>query len=101
MMLSGEPYVLDYLAGIEDDLEHVLPLGWSLSRHEVVEEHVTLWRLERLDPSLGPFVRDQRVHDYEGWSLGAPTPRPSLEGYQPEVPPKDDFSFDSGFDWGV
>ena len=50
MMLSGEPYVLDYLANIEDDVDSAYdPTVWSLERVDVVEGHVRMWKFERLD----------------------------------------------------
>lgn len=55
MMLSGEPYVLDYLAHIEDDVDFVTRHdvdGWTVARVDVVEEHVRMWRLDRKYSSL-------------------------------------------------
>ena len=50
MMLSGEPFVLDYLANIEDDVDaSVDPLQWEVSRVDVVEQHVRMWKFERVD----------------------------------------------------
>ena len=50
MMLSGEPYVLDYLAHIEEDMDVSYdPTEWSLERVDVVGEHVRMWKFERLD----------------------------------------------------
>ena len=50
MMLSGEPYVLDYLANVEDDViaSHD-PMQWEVTRIDVVAEHVRMWKFERLD----------------------------------------------------
>jgi len=50
MMLSGEPFVLDYLANIEGDVDASYdPMAWSLERVDVVENHVRMWKFERLD----------------------------------------------------
>jgi len=50
MMLSGEPFVLDYLANIEADVDSAYdPTVWSVERVDVVEEHVRMWKFERLD----------------------------------------------------
>lgn len=49
MMLSGEPYVLDYLANMESDVEASFdPMQWTLTREDVVEQHVRMWKFERL-----------------------------------------------------
>lgn len=50
MMLSGEPFVLDYLANIEADVvaSHD-SAGWDLSTIDVVPEHVRMWRFDVLD----------------------------------------------------
>ena len=50
MMLSGEPYVLDYLANIDADVEAVVGEGgeWCLERVDLVEEHVTMWKIDRV-----------------------------------------------------
>ncbi len=50
MMLSGEPYVLDYLKNMESDIEASAPSSeWDVTRVDVVEEHVRMWKLDRLD----------------------------------------------------
>ena len=50
MMLSGEPYVLDYLKNIDDDVDASLdPNQWTVTRIDVVESHVRMWKFERLD----------------------------------------------------
>jgi len=50
MMLSGEPYVLDYLSNMQEDVEaSVEPMQWEVERIDVVEEHVTMWRFTRLE----------------------------------------------------
>ena len=50
MMLSGEPFVLDYLANIEEDVEASYdPKEWEVTRVDVVEEHVRMWKFERID----------------------------------------------------
>ena len=50
MMLSGEPFVLDYLANIEDDVDASHdPMSWEVTRVDVVDEHVRMWKFERLD----------------------------------------------------
>lgn len=48
MMLSGEPFVLDYLAHIDEDVEASRG-EWDLSTIDVVEGHVRMWKLEALD----------------------------------------------------
>jgi len=52
MMLSGEPYVLDYLGNIDSDVDAVArsaPSGqWRVTRVDLVDEHVTMWRLDRV-----------------------------------------------------
>lgn len=48
MMLSGEPYVLDYLANIEDDVNVAAdPSEWVVTRVDVVEGHVRMWKFDR------------------------------------------------------
>ena len=58
MMLSGEPYVLDYLENIESDVDacveptifhHADHKQWEVHRVDVVDEHVRMWKFERLD----------------------------------------------------
>jgi len=58
MMLSGEPFVLDYLANIEDDIDACAALEaptlegsaqWEVSRVDVVDQHVRMWKFERID----------------------------------------------------
>ena len=50
MMLSGEPFVLDYLANIEDDVDASYDhKEWELTRVDVVEDHVRMWKFERID----------------------------------------------------
>lgn len=50
MMLSGEPFVLDYLANIDDDIDASYdPMVWSLERVDVVEGHVRMWKFEKLE----------------------------------------------------
>ena len=50
MMLSGEPFVLDYLANIESDIDATFdPQQWELSRVDVVDEHVRMWKFERVE----------------------------------------------------
>lgn len=50
MMLSGEPYVLDYLANIESDVEASIDRHqWEVERVDVVEGHVRMWKFTRLD----------------------------------------------------
>ena len=54
MMLSGEPYVLDYLKHIEEDIDHVASVApdggaeWRVTRVDVVDEHVRVWKLDRV-----------------------------------------------------
>jgi len=49
MMLSGEPYVLDYLSHIESDVEATYDADvWRLERVDLVDEHVTMWKLDRI-----------------------------------------------------
>ena len=49
MMLSGEPYVLDYLQNVDDDIDESAGPGWTVSRVELVPGHVRMWRLDRDD----------------------------------------------------
>ena len=50
MMLSGEPFVLDYLANIESDVDSSIdPCQWEVRRIDVVGSHVRMWKFERLD----------------------------------------------------
>ena len=50
MMLSGEPFVLDYLANIEADVAASHDSAeWDLSTIDVVPEHVRMWRFDVLD----------------------------------------------------
>jgi SAM-dependent methyltransferase len=47
MMLSGEPYVEDYLANMDDDVAEVASnRAWRKSRISVVKDHVVMWRLD-------------------------------------------------------
>ena len=49
MMLSGEPYVLDYLANIESDVESSVDrTQWEVERVDVVPQHVRMWKFTRL-----------------------------------------------------
>ena len=52
MMLSGEPYVLDYLRNIDAEVEASAGPGWHVSRVDLVPEHVTMWRLDRDEGDL-------------------------------------------------
>lgn len=50
MMLSGEPFVLDYLANVEGDIDACADEAlWEVKRVDVVEEHVRMWRIDKLD----------------------------------------------------
>ena len=50
MMLSGEPFILEYLENIEGDVDAVAdPTVWEVTRVDVVEQHVRMWKFERLD----------------------------------------------------
>ena len=50
MMLSGEPFVLEYLAHIDDDVDATLDdMQWTVTRVDVVPKHVRMWRFEKLD----------------------------------------------------
>ena len=50
MMLSGEPFILEYLENIEGDVDAVAdPSVWEVTRVDVVEQHVRMWKFERLD----------------------------------------------------
>jgi len=50
MMLSGEPFVLDYLANIEEDVDTSADeMQWDVSRIDVVPGHVRMWKFEVLD----------------------------------------------------
>lgn len=82
MMLAGEPYILDYLANVDEDIvmslnlaqvcarlircptpSYATPSGglageqWTVTKQELVEGHVHLWRIERnaLKSSLDTF----------------------------------------------
>lgn len=53
--LSGEPYVLEYLAEMDSDIASCAPVciaapgkGWKVSRINLVEKHVVVWHLERV-----------------------------------------------------
>jgi len=49
MMLSGEPFVLDYLANVDDDIDSSYdPEEWQVTRVDVVEEHVRMWKFEKV-----------------------------------------------------
>jgi len=50
MMLSGEPYLLEYLEHIDDDVaaSHE-EMQWTLSSVDVVDRHVRMWKLESMD----------------------------------------------------
>lgn len=51
--LSGEPYVLDYLAKMDSDVFTSVPAsttlewGWTAKRETLLSEHVAVWRLDR------------------------------------------------------
>ena len=49
MMLSGEPFVLDYLANVERDVDATLEnqIEWEVTRVDVVDQHVRMWKFER------------------------------------------------------
>lgn len=50
MMLSGEPYVLNYLENIESDVDSsVDTTQWEIERVDVVPQHVRMWKFTRLD----------------------------------------------------
>jgi hypothetical protein len=44
MMLSGEPYVIDYLAHMDKDVEAAANY-WRKSKTIVVADHVVMWRI--------------------------------------------------------
>ena len=53
--LSGEPYVLDYLKSMDDDVASCVPVrvcapgrGWKLTRTTLLPKHVVVWHLERV-----------------------------------------------------
>ena len=50
MMLSGEPYVLDYLRRIDYDIRSAFSSAWSLTRSTLIPGHVTSWRLDVNNP---------------------------------------------------
>ncbi|KAL1495390.1 hypothetical protein AB1Y20_016759 [Prymnesium parvum] len=51
MMLSGEPYVLDYLKNIDSDVLAAVGQGeWDVERIDLVAEHVTMWKMDRRKP---------------------------------------------------
>lgn len=46
-MLSGEPYVLDYLENIDEDVSQcAVTRAWRRARVNVIPEHVVMWRLD-------------------------------------------------------
>lgn len=52
--LAGEPYVLDYLANMDRDVAACAPLfgldrSWRVARVFVLQGHVVLWRIERIN----------------------------------------------------
>lgn len=53
--LAGEPYVLGYLAGMDDDVKSCAPIriaqgrSWSVKRDAILPKHVVVWKLEKLD----------------------------------------------------
>ena len=51
MMLSGEPFVLDYLQHVEEDVDATLEgqIEWDVTRVDVVDEHVRMWKFDRLE----------------------------------------------------
>jgi len=50
MMLSGEPYILDYLANVDSDVQTCSDEdGWEHQRKVIVPGHVVMWRLDRVD----------------------------------------------------
>ena len=55
MMLSGEPYVLDYLRKMDDDVVSCAPVriavdkGWRVTRERLLPKHVVVWHLERVN----------------------------------------------------
>jgi len=54
MMLSGEPYVLDFLQNIDSDVSAAIEVDgrrWRLQKSDLVEEHVTMWRIDAIEPS--------------------------------------------------
>ena len=49
MMLSGEPYVLYYLQNIDSDVEAAVGSGaWRVEKIDLVEEHVTMLKIDRV-----------------------------------------------------
>ena len=53
--LSGEPYVLDYLRKMDDDVVSCAPVriavdkGWRVTRERLLPKHVVVWHLERVN----------------------------------------------------
>jgi hypothetical protein len=51
--LSGEPYVLDYLARIDGEIFDAAAWGWTAKRQTLVDCHVAVWRLEKAQELWG------------------------------------------------
>ena len=50
MMLTGEPFVLEYLENIEGDIDMTAgEMKWEVTRVDVVNQHVRMWKFERLN----------------------------------------------------
>ena len=70
MMLSGEPYVLDYLENIDAEVKASAGPGWRVQRVDIVPEHVTMWRLDREDGDEEQAGRDQELGGEGGLEWG-------------------------------
>ena len=47
MMLSGEPFIEEYLRNIDEDVQEAAAhRAWRKARIEVVPGHVVMWRLD-------------------------------------------------------
>lgn len=81
--LAGEPYVMDYLASMDSDVQaSARSRGWRLTEEEVLQGHVKAWRLERSTAFVAPPRR--------------PSPKPPRNPhlFNPE-------NLDPSLDWGI
>lgn len=52
--LTGEPYVLNYLDSMDNDVLSCAPVRigthtWKVTRETILPKHVVMWRLDRVD----------------------------------------------------
>ena len=81
--LAGEPYVMDYLASMDSDVQaSARSRGWRLTEEEGLQGHVKAWRLERSTAFVAPPRR--------------PSPKPPRNPhlFNPE-------NLDPSLDWGI